>query len=279
MSALTTQEQELYDLALASLPDWFSGDENAEETVAGFAKMFGKAWAQIDSWVDMVFLKRAFGVWLEAHARDRGTSRQAGEGDGALGARLVVPSDAVTKPALIQIADAILVGAGRPAGTVILETRQEQDYWQTDVAVEQYWGKAGRWHNSPHAIMVELPAGTPAATVAAVAEAMRLFAAGGVDVVVEAQLASLPQLVTVTPAAAQVAAGGAAINFAFQSRLADTVSWRVNGLIGGSGVTGVVSGSGVFTPPLTKPFPEDVEVEAVSVLDSTVVGRARVKIL
>jgi hypothetical protein len=36
--------------------------------------------------------------------------------------------------------------------------------------------------------------------------------------------------------------------------------------------------AGVYTPPATIPFPVDVEVQAVSVLDPTVVGRARVKI-
>lgn len=279
MSVLSPREQELLDLAAASLPEWYSDEQNGLETLAGFAKMFGKAWDQIDAWVDIVYLKRAFGIWLDAHARDHGTRRQAGESDATLLARLETPQDMLTKPALIAISDAILAGSGLPTGTIILETRQEQAYWQTTLAVESFWGMGQLWHNHPHAIIVVLPSTTDATTITAVAEAMRLFAAGGVDVTTEAQPSTRAQLVTVTPPAAQLVHGGAASPFVAQVRITDTVTWAVNGVVGGNSTVGTVDGSGNYTPPAAVPSPEDVEVQATSVLDSTVVGRARVKIL
>lgn len=281
MSTLSPREQQLYQVGLGVLPAWYSADDDdPHSTVAGFAKIFGKAWDQIDAWVDIVYLKKAFGIWLDAHARDRGTRRQASEGDDALKARLVVPADALTLPALRGIADAILAGAGVAGTAEFLEGRNGAGaYYQADgSALQSFWGDGHRWDGHPHDLYVILPAATDDGTFNSIAEAMRLFAAGGVDVYVQRAAAGTVQLVTVTPPGASLAVSTGTQQFAAQVRHADTLTWRVNGIAGGNSTVGTVDSTGLYAAPAAVPFPEDVDIQAVSVLDSSVVGHARVKL-
>lgn len=283
MSALTSHEQELYNLALASLPRWYSTEVNPQVVVGAFAKLFGKAWDQIDAWVNIIYLKQAFGIWLDAHARDYGTRRQTNESDGALLARLESPQDALTKSALLAIGNAIIAGAGVSDIIHISEGRIDAGgYWDPGFAGGRaFWGVSGhRWDGHPHDIYVIVPATADNGTAAAVAAAMRLWAAGGVDVFVEHALDfsnDSYQIVTITPPAAQVAHGGVTQQFTVQTRFADTVTWMVNGNVGGNAVTGTISGSGLYTAPASVPYPEDVEIEAYSPTYD-VTGTARVKI-
>ena len=284
---LTPREQELYDLALASLPAWYSSETNPQVTVGAFAKIFGLVWDQIDAWVDIIYLKQAFGIWLDAHARDRGTRRQTGEGDDALLARLSVPPDALTKPALLAIAQAIVVGAGISGDVIMTESRVSPligGYWDPGAGAQRsFWGQGWRYQKL-HDIAVILPIGTDDGTLAAVTEAMRLWAAGGVEVVVErTSSTSSYQSITITPPAAHATHGGSTVTFTWQGVQSDTVTIAVNGIAGGNSTVGTVTtgfaGSIVYHPPASIPSPVDVEVQAISGLDPSVVGRARVKIV
>lgn len=285
MSALTPHEQELYNLALASLPKWYSTEVNPQVVVGAFAKIFGKVWTQIDTWVDIVYLKRAFGIWLDAHARDRGTSRRAGESDATLAGRLEVPADAVTLPALNQIGNAILAGAGVTGSVTIIENRVNSaeggGFWEDGVALTRvFWGHGWRWDGTPHTIEVAVPAATPLQVAQAVAEAMRMWAAGGVEVLSEQPSATFSyEVLSIKPPAATTAHGGSTVAHTVQSRRgATSFTWKVNGITGGNSTFGTIDSFGTYTPPAAVPSPEDVEIEVVGNIDATVVGTARLKI-
>lgn len=285
MSALTAREQELYDVALGALPSWYSTEVNPQVVVGAFAKIFGKAWDQIDAWVDMIYLKHAFGIWLDAHARDRGTSRRTGENDITLAGRLEVPADAVTKPALEQIANAILAGAGVAGSVTIIENRVNADeggafYENGSSTTRTFWGHGWRWDGTATTIEVVVPKTTPQNVVDAVAEAMRIWAAGGVEILMEQPSATDPyERVSIKPPFATRAHGGPTVGFIVSSRLSATsYTWKVNGIVGGNATVGTVDTLGTYTPPAAVPFPEDVEVEVVGNIDPTQVGKARVKI-
>ena len=57
------------------------------------------------------------------------------------------------------------------------------------------------------------------------------------------------------------------------------VTWKVNGITGGSAATGTISTLGVFTAPATLPSPNTVTVSAVSVASPAVLGTFPVAIL
>src|SRR4029077_14659713 len=56
------------------------------------------------------------------------------------------------------------------------------------------------------------------------------------------------------------------------------VTWRVNGITGGSTSVGTISTAGVYTAPASVPSPATVTVTAVSVADPTRSGAAQVTI-
>lgn len=53
-----------------------------------------------------------------------------------------------------------------------------------------------------------------------------------------------------------------------------TVTWSVNGLVGGSATTGTISTSGLYTSPVVVPVPNIVKVRATSVADTSVFAEA-----
>lgn len=281
MSALTPHEQALYDTAKHALPKWlFSDDTAAQELLGSFAKAFATSWTQVDQWVDQAFLRRAFGMWLDQHAIDRGTRRQSNETDAALATRLRTVPDAVTLSALKNIVAGVL-SANNIAGTSTFIEGRRDGYWQTDTtpAIEDFWGEGWRWEGHPYNLHIILPSGTDAGTLASVQQAVQLSKAAGVYVTYEITSPTwVYQLVTVTPVAASVTHGGATQSFVAQVRHADTVTWKVNGVAGGNATVGTISAGGVYTPPAAAPFPEDVQVQAVSTLNSAVVGTASVKV-
>lgn len=117
--SLTPDEQELFDLARKTLPAWYADDARANEYLSAIAKMFGSARAISEHWLKTVVYITLATVdltsnpdWLDQHARDRGTSRQAGESDDALIARLRNIEDLVTRPALLAAVQSMMVDAG-----------------------------------------------------------------------------------------------------------------------------------------------------------------------
>lgn len=116
--ALNAEEQELFDFAVAALPKWFTSVERHREDLAGFAKTFGAALATVRYWFGQTLIGGAQGPavglpdWLNQHAVDRGTRRQASETTPALRERLQNTPDAVTRGALLAATNAILAAEG-----------------------------------------------------------------------------------------------------------------------------------------------------------------------
>lgn len=278
MSVLSADEQELFNVAKSTLPRWFFQDGDPEETIAALAKIMQLGRAQVQTWLDATYILQATGFWLDQHARDRALARQNGESDANLRTRIRSYADAVTTPAIKAAVNNLLTQAGVADPCAVYESRRDQAYYQQANPSTAFFGRGYRYGRSKHsAIVIIVPPTTPAGTFASIAAAARVLAAGGVDVTVEQGSATAAyQRISVTPPAATVAHGAAAINFSAQMAVADTVTWQVSGVVGGNATVGTIA-AGVYTPPAAVPFPEDVEVQAVGALDGTT-GRARVKI-
>lgn len=138
--ALTAEEQELLDFALAGLPHWFQDDNRPAEYLGAAAKVIGDARAQADYWFEQSRILDAVGVvgsepdWLNQHAIDRGTARQDGETDAELRERLRNVPDALTRPTLLAAADAILAAEGNPNTSDMVELRRDKAFFRTSAS-------------------------------------------------------------------------------------------------------------------------------------------------
>lgn len=130
--ALTARQQRLYDVARATLPSWFFLDpDNAQEQLRAAAVMLSSSWDQVDFWIDQAFLLRAVDIFVDQHAKDRGTRRQDGESTAALVKRLRNIEDSVTPPALLQHVKDVLQASGGPSSPdpQIVELRRDKVYF------------------------------------------------------------------------------------------------------------------------------------------------------
>lgn len=123
--SLTAEDISYLNWALAALPRWMNP---GDEFLHGAAKLFGSSvQPQIDYWITQTFITTATGAtlttpdWLNQHARDRGTSRQNGESDAALAARLRNTPDALTRLAILNAANLILQAAGISTPAAMIE--------------------------------------------------------------------------------------------------------------------------------------------------------------
>lgn len=122
--ALTAEELKLYDFARKALPSWVRTED---EFLTAAAKMFGSVRAMGQYLFGQALIGTASGGtattpdWLGQHARDRGTTRSAGESDPELRARLKEIPDALTRASLLAMADAILTAAGIADPAALLE--------------------------------------------------------------------------------------------------------------------------------------------------------------
>jgi hypothetical protein len=116
--ALDAEELELFNWAVSALPKWFTSDARQREELYGFAKMFGAVRAVVVYWFQQALITGALGPatglpdWLNQHATDRGTRRQASETDEALRIRLRNTPDALTRASLLAAAQAIVDAEG-----------------------------------------------------------------------------------------------------------------------------------------------------------------------
>lgn len=122
--ALTIDEQRYYDFAKAALPPWVP---DPDEFLMGAAKMFGGVHAMITYLFGNALIGTAVGAtastpdWLNQHAADRGTRRILTEDDPTLRKRLRTFPDALTRAALLSVADAQLVAAGVSGTSAMVE--------------------------------------------------------------------------------------------------------------------------------------------------------------
>ena len=88
-----------------------------------------------------------------------------------------------------------------------------------------------------------------------------------------------PVTVTVAPKTANVVVGATQQFTATVANANDTsVTWQVNGVVGGDATNGTISVTGLYTAPVAVPNPAAVNVTAVSVADSTKSDNATVTI-
>lgn len=135
MTAFSSQEQELFDWLKSSIPRWFFQDDaSAGEIWGATVKSLQDVRAQVDDWLTAVFILTAEDIWLNQHARDRGTSRQSGETDAVLRDRLRTIDDAVTPSAIAGAVDAILAASGVAGTSALVELRRDKAYFATRVS-------------------------------------------------------------------------------------------------------------------------------------------------
>lgn len=126
---LTSNEQKLFDFAVSSLPPWFVVRDRTREIMQSMAKIFGEAYYQADAYFDESLILQAVGIYLDQHARDRGTFRQTGELDASLRIRLRTVEDAVTLPVITTQVQAIIDSEGIVGAPAFVELRLDRAYF------------------------------------------------------------------------------------------------------------------------------------------------------
>lgn len=135
--ALTADEQRLVNWAKAQLPEWFSHGEREEEYLGALAKMHGQSLSLAQNWLGQTLILTAVGAtggdadWLDMHAGERDTKRQAAETDPTLRQRIRAVEDAVTRPVLLAAAQAIVDAEGIVGTVQIVELRRDGAYYGT----------------------------------------------------------------------------------------------------------------------------------------------------
>lgn len=134
--ALNAEEQKLFDIAIAALPDWFTASSRDREFLAGAAKEIGAAKVQAEYWlVTQARILTAEGPigtlpdWLDQHARDRDTRRQDGESNAALRDRIRNVPESLTRSSLLAAVIDVVTAAGEPtAGIAMVELPRDQAF-------------------------------------------------------------------------------------------------------------------------------------------------------
>src|SRR5215472_2065150 len=86
-------------------------------------------------------------------------------------------------------------------------------------------------------------------------------------------------VVTVSPAKANIRAGDTRRFFATSGSPGAKFVWRVNGVEGGNASTGKINRDGTFVAPTTLPSNIQIEVEAVSLTKRALTGKAFITLL
>lgn len=185
----TANEQALYDHARFSLPRFlFQKADRADEVLGAYVKVFDEARRQTAEWlVTEAFIATASGIWLDQHARDRGTVRQDGETDATLRARLRTLEDQVT-PDTLESGAAGIIGLDI-SDVYMVELRRDKAFMFGSGAGEAkaYLSRGYRMSTSgrPMTFIVILPYGTTEAQGAAVSEYLRSRKGAGYKHMVE----------------------------------------------------------------------------------------------
>lgn len=123
--ALTSDEEELEEVAIGSLPKWAAPEDSAREILGAFAKQFGHAREIIGDWLGtQAHASTAEGPvdgdvdYLDGLAQDRGLRRANGETDDSLRYRITTPSDAINYSSLMSLINGVLDTFG--LGTAVL---------------------------------------------------------------------------------------------------------------------------------------------------------------
>ncbi len=190
--ALTDEERELYNVAKGALPGFVFATDGDRELIAGLAKMIHWTRRIIRGWVDATFRQAAEGEWLDEQMRDLGTSRQTGETDIAGHARIAQIADVVTEPALLAIANRMLVAEGVAPDAVIVRMRRDRAFlgkYDDGVTTPRAHAYLSRGYRvgvrAPNEIVVILPYGTPESVRAPLDAELKLSEAAAQDHIIE----------------------------------------------------------------------------------------------
>lgn len=128
----TADEQELYDFGAGSIPRFLFARQRSEEVMGAFVKMFDGARQEIEDLFEQTYILNATGTgsrFLDLHARERVGGRQEDETDEALRERIRNVRDQVTRPVLLDAAQAI-IDAESISGTVaMLELKRDKGFY------------------------------------------------------------------------------------------------------------------------------------------------------
>jgi hypothetical protein len=131
---LSVEQQAIFDFIAGALPKWFTSSERALEDLHALVAAHDLSRQQIDQLFKQAKILTADGPiagdpdWLNQHAIDRGTHRQAGESDESLRERLRTFEDAVTVPALLALMGAMLDADGVTGDYEIIELHRDGAY-------------------------------------------------------------------------------------------------------------------------------------------------------
>lgn len=287
MSALSPDEQEIFDVGKASIPRFLFQKDNApSEPFAAAAKAFALAKTQVKSWLTAAYIRTATGFWLDQHAVDRGTRRQAGESDATLSSRLRQIEDAVTVPALLAATQAVLAASGVVGTPTIVENHVVHGFRHSTgsaSAFRSFFGRGERFAGGAYPgsgsrlVIIILPLGTPAGVAAGIRGAAARKKGGGYSVTTETPRFAVADRVSVTPQTALPAFGGAAVQFTAQQTAVGSITWKVDGIVGGNSTVGTISGTGLYTPPIVVTS-NGIYNHDVTATVGTVVGTAKVQL-
>jgi hypothetical protein len=148
--ALDSVEQELFDFAWQSMPQWYRDLDRTKEELYGFAKLFGAVKKTMAYWFDMCLIAKATGRelgdagwldstsqttygpdWLDFHAEDKGTRRAHGETDPIMRMRLRSIPQALTRTALLDAAQSIVDASGVVGDVDMVEFPRDAAYTGT----------------------------------------------------------------------------------------------------------------------------------------------------
>jgi hypothetical protein len=154
---LTPDEQSFLDFALSSLPRWMRDDDLH---LVASAIVFGAVKIQTDYWYRQTLITQADGPvaglpdWLNQHARDRGTNRQANESNAALRDRIRNVPDALTRASILSAADAILAAESIAGNAEMVELPRDGAVFGPYVASS---GVGGSWAHGTGTAMIFSP--------------------------------------------------------------------------------------------------------------------------
>lgn len=195
----TGDRDQLLEHARGAIPGYFGKADRAGEDLEAFAEMLSVAAGQVADWIRRTYLEYAERTWLDEHAADRGTRRQTGESDDELRLRLRVPTDVVTRPALLARTDDLLAAAG-VVGSASMAEGADLGFFLFDTPVTP--GDADgfgflaegdgvafgyRWLGRTTVFIIFLPSATGGGTAAAIATDIVRHRAGGITSSVEAE--------------------------------------------------------------------------------------------
>lgn len=156
------------------LPRDLGGEDLPAEQMHAFAAQSAAVMATARHWARGVHLGTSTGPWVDLHARDLGESRQAGEGDDELVARLRVPPDAATSPAITESVNQVLTAAGISGSADLIAVPAVAGAFAGTALTPRSFASRGdrTWRTGRGHLVVIVPLGTSDGTASSVSSAV-----------------------------------------------------------------------------------------------------------